>query len=227
MIKRKTDYPCAVADQTDEGMNAALNWLLERKKDKEDLTLWVPLKSTLRNNDFLVDLAKYEGKGLRIVAKGEVRCANGPVLAMYPDVEKLAYVTAATGITALAVVQWSDLFETWVQEVNAEILHELKFDYDLPKYGNGPEPELGAEVIQGLEHITLLINHNNTIAGTGFNKDVTVNKLLELHDKGFLLPAKRMAEWAIAHGWQHDNPRELINLVNKINNGTRPRTSRF
>lgn len=225
MFERKIDYPCAIADQTDEGMVAALNWLLDQKKQDEELTLWVPLKSTLRNNDFLINLARDEGKRLRIVAKDKVRRANGPVLAMYPIVENLAYVTAATGITALAVVQWSDQLETWAKEVNAEVLHQLELDHDLPDYSEGPEPELVATVVEGLERITQAINHNNTIAAMGYEKDVTVRTLLELHDKGFYLPPKRMAEWAIAHGWQYDNPKELIKWVKKINSGSRPRTS--
>lgn len=227
MFERAIDYPCAIADQTDEGMATALSWLLEQKKHDEELTLWVPLKATLRNNDFLIDLARYEGRGLRIIAKDEVHHANGPVLAMYPDVENLAYVTAAAGISALAVVQWVDQLETWIQEVNAEVLHQLELDDDLPDYGEGPEPELVAAVVEGLDRITRAINHNNTIAGSGYEKDVTVRTLLQLHDRGFQLPAKRMAEWAVAHGWQHDNPKELINWVKKINSGTRPRTSRF
>lgn len=92
----------------------------------------MPLKSTLRDNDFLIDLARYDGKGLRIVAKDEVRRAHEPILAMYPDVENLAYVTAAVGISALAVVQWIDQFETWVQEVNAEVLHRIELEDELP-----------------------------------------------------------------------------------------------
>lgn len=224
MFERKLDYPCAIADQTDEGMAAALDWLLNQQKEDEELTLWVPLKSILRNNEFLIKLARY--KDLRIVAKDEVHRANGPVLAMYPDVENLAYITAAVGVSALAVVQWTDQFETWAKEVNAEVLHKLDLEDDLSDYGEGLEPELVVEVIEGLERITRTINHNNTIAG-GHEKDATVRILLELHDQGFALPPKRMAEWAIAHGWQHDNPKELINWVKKINSGSRPRTSRY
>lgn len=226
MFERAIDYPCAISAQTDEGVAAALNWLLEQRKDGEELTLWVPQKSTLRSNDFLIDLARFEGRGLRIIAKNEVYRASGPVLAMYPDVENLAYVTAADGISALAVVQWADRLETWTQEVNAEVLHQLELDDNLPAYGVAPEPELETEVVEGLERITRTINHNNSIAGTGYEKDVTVRTLLELHDRGFLLPAKRMAEWAVAHGWQHDNPKELINWVKKINGGIHPRTTR-
>lgn len=226
MFERAIDYPCAIADQTEEGMVAALKWLIEQRKDGEELTLWVPQKSTLGTNDFLINLARFEGRRLRIIARNEVYRVSGPVLVMYPDVENLAYVTAADGISALAVVQWAGRLETWTKEVNAEVLHQLELDDNLPDYGVGPEPELVTEVVEGLERITRAINHNNTIATTGYEKDVTVRTLLELHDRGLPLPAKRMAEWAVAHGWQRDNPKELITWVKKINGGIRPRTSR-
>lgn len=226
MFERPIDYPCAIADQTDEGMVAAFDWLLDHKKEGEEITLWVPMRSTLRNNHFLIDLSQYEGRGFRIVAKNEVRRANGPVLAVHPNVENLAYVTVAMGISALAVVQWNDKFETWAKEVNAEVLYKLDLEEDLLNYGEGPEPELVAEVVEGLKSITNMVNHNNTIAG-GREKDITVGTLLQLHDQGFSLPPKRMAEWAIAHGWQRDNPKELIKWVKKINSGSRPRISRY
>lgn len=228
MFEKPIDYPCAIADQTEEGAVAAFNWVIEHKKDDEELSLWVPLKSTLRNNDFLVDLARHEGKGLRIFAKDPIYRVDGPILAMYPGVADLSYVTAAKGITALAVVQWADKLDIWAREVNAEVVHTFEPEHDRPpSLVGGSEPELTPEVIAGLAEITKLINHDNTIAASGFEKDVTIKTLLKFHDAGHALPAKRMAEWAVAHGWRRDNPKELINWVRKINSGTRPRTSRY
>lgn len=65
----------------------------------------MPLKPTLPNNDFLIVMARYEGRGLRTITKEEIRHVNGSVIAMYPDVENAAYVTAVAGISALAVAQ--------------------------------------------------------------------------------------------------------------------------
>lgn len=225
MYRNKLNYPCAIADQTPEGMEAALDWLLDRSKKDEELTLWVPQRSTLGNNAFLRDLAKCEGRGLRIVARGEIGIAHGPVLAMYPSVEQLALVTAATGITALAVVQWADQLETWSEEVEAEVVYQSESSDVLSAYTHRSERKLAPEVIEGLRYITGIINHNNTIAGSGYNKDRTVETLLQLHDSGIQLPPKKMAQWVIAHGWRGNNPKELIQLINDINSGKRPRTS--
>lgn len=228
MFEQPINYPCAIADQTDEGAEAALQWLIKHMKDGEELTLWVVQKRVLDSNDFLRNLVKYEGKGLKIVFKVPIYRANGPVLVMYPNIENLAYSTGAEGITALAVVQWVDQLEIWAKEVNAEIVHTLKPEVDWrSNCGMSSEPELTPEIIEGLQRITSAINHSNTIAGSGYDKDETVRVLLQLHDAGIELPAKRMAEWAIAHGWRSDNPKELMTWAKKINSGTRPRISRY
>lgn len=228
MFEQPINYPCAIADQTDEGAEAALNWLLNHMQTGEKLTIWVAQKRVLGNNDFLRKLSKYEGRGLTIVTKNPIHRANGPVLVMYPDVDNLAYSTSAQGITALAVVQWTDKLETWAKEVNAEIIHTLEPEVDRrSSYGISPEPELTPEIIEGLQRITSAINHSNTIAGSGYDKNETVCVLLQLHDAGIEMPAKRMAEWAIAHGWRSDNPKELMTWVKKINSGSRPRISRY
>lgn len=227
MFERPVNYPCAIADQTDEGMQAALDWVLERKKDNEEVTLWVVQKRILGINEFLKDLSRYEGRGLKIVVKDPIYQANGPVLSMYPDVKNLSYSTGAKGITALAVVQWADKLDTWAHEVNAEVIHTFESESDrFPTYRE-EEPELTPEIIRGLKYITSAINHNNTIAASGYDKDSTIRELLQLKDNGHELPPNRMAEWAIAHGWLRDNPKELINWVRKINSGVRPRISRY
>ena len=126
-------------------------------------------------------------------------------------------------MTALAVVQWSSPLETWAQEVNAEIVHTFEPVADRgPLPGLEPEAELIPTIVDALERITQMINHNNTISA-GLDKSDVVRPLLRLHDEGIILPPKKMAEWAVAHGWRRGNPKELIDLAKKINNGVRPR----
>ena len=96
----------------------------------------------------------------------------------------------------------------------------------MPLIGSEPEPELIPAVVHALEGITQMINHNNTISAGRDKRDV-IRPLLRLHDNGVPLPAKKMAEWAVAHGWRSDNPKELIEWVRKINSGVRPRVSRY
>lgn len=223
MNARTIDYPCAIADFTDEGVEAALQWARQHVGVGQMLTVWVMRRGILNDNRFLRDLLKDEG----IAVGKDVYRVNGPVLAMYPDAENLAYPAGAMGVTALAVVQWSSPLETWAREVNAEIVHTFEPVVDrgsLP--GLEPEAELTPAIVGALERITQMINHNNTIAAGRDKRDV-VRPLLRLHDAGIILPPKKMAEWAVAHGWRRGNPKELIDLAKKINNGVRPRCMRY
>lgn len=223
MFARMIDYPCAIADHTEEGAKVALRWARQHVHAGQMLTLWVMQRGILNRTEFLQDLSKHEGVDLEIAVGKDVHRVNGPVLAMYPDAENLAYPAGARGVTALAVVQWSSPLETWAREVNAEVVHTFEPVVDpgsLP--GLEPEAELTPTIVDALERITQMINHNNTIAAGRDKRDV-VRPLLRLHDEGIILPPKKMAEWAVAHGWRRGNPKELIDLAKKINKGVRPR----
>ena len=227
MNARTIDYPCAIADQTEEGAKAALRWARQHVRAGQMLTLWVAQRGILNNNEFLKEQSNRDGVDLTIAVGKDVHRVNGPVLAMYPDAEDLAYPAGAVGVTALAVVQWSSPLETWAREVNAEIVHTFEPVVDrgsLP--GLEPEGELTPATIDALERITQMINHNNTIAAGRDKRDV-VRPLLRLHDAGVILPPKKMAEWAVAHGWRRGNPKELIDLAKKINKGVRPRCKSY
>ena len=220
MYTRTIDYPCAIADHTEEGVKAALRWALQHVGAGQVLTLWVMQKGILNKNKFLPDLLKDADVDLAIAVGKDVYRVNGPVLAMYPLADELAYPAGA----ALAVVRWSDPLDTWAAEVKAEVIHSIDSSgsdtFELS--GITPEPALVPEVIAGLKQITILINHNNTIAA-GYERDQVVKVLRQLKMDGYDLPAKRMAEWAVANGWRHGNPKELIKLVRKANDGVRLR----
>ena len=82
---------------------------------------------------------------------------------------------------------------------------------------------MDSEVVDGLEQITKVINHNNTIAARGFEKSRVIEVLLRLHDAGLDLPPTQMMEWAAANGWRGDNVKELGRYAQAINGGKRPR----
>ena len=227
MNARTIDYPCAIADHTEEGVKAALRWARQHVGAGQMLTLWVAQRGILNNNEFLQEQSKRDGVDLMIAVGKDVHRVNGPVLAMYPDAEDLAYPAGAMGVTALAVVQWSSPLETWAREVNAEVVHTFEPVVDrgsLP--GLEPEAELTPAIVDALERITQMINHNNTITAGRDKRDV-VKPLLRLHDAGIILPPKKMAEWAVAHGWRGGNPKELIEMAKKINKGVRPRCKSY
>jgi len=181
-------------------------------------------KGTLQANDILRGFSRHKGNGPNVAVGKYVHRVKGPVLAMYADAENLAYPAGAVGLTALAVVASPHELDTWAEEVKAEVVHSIDSNgsdtFELS--GIRPEPALVPEVIAGLKQITTLINHNNTIAA-GYERDQVVKVLRQLKRDGYDLPAKRMAEWAVANGWRHGNPKELIKLVRKTNDGVRLR----
>lgn len=82
MFAGTIDYPCAIADHTEEGVKAALRWALQHAGAGQMLTLWVMQRGILNNNEFLRDLSKEEGADLEIAVGKDVYRVNGPVLAL-------------------------------------------------------------------------------------------------------------------------------------------------
>lgn len=222
MFENKISYPCAIADDTDEGRNAALRWLIDHMEDSEKITLWVPLKQTLRANNFLIRLSN--DRKIRIRSREPlryVRSSLGPVLAMYVSPDRLAYVANANGIKALAVVRGRYQLETWARETRSE---ELRGGSIVMRSGEGGsvEGELSREIVKVLERLTSGLNQNNSLTSYGEEKSLAVSHLLQLHDKGVFFPVEQMVEWCAAHGWGPKRPAELGYLADRINQGTRP-----
>ena len=198
MYEKQINYPCAVVDDNQEGFDIAIDWLGEHVTNRENLTVWIEQKNMINNYRFLKQFLRVNA--VKLVIKIPFDRVDGPVLAVCPHLDTFSYITTVTGVTALAVMRGSEDLYTWIKA------------------------ELAPEVIAKLKQITLSINHNKTIAA-GDEKNIVVKHLLWLRNNGFTLPAKSMAEWAIAHGWTKDNPKELMKLVNRINSGVTPRLS--
>lgn len=221
MFERQSDYPCAVVDQDAMGEQRALDWCSQYMASGQHLVLWVAQKNILRNNDFLVYLSNHPRVEVVTGRGSGFFVANGPVLAMYPRVEELGTIMGASGITALCVVRWDYSLSTWIKEVNATILHKA----ENWKFADQSDCDLNHTIIEALQQMTDLVNHNNTIAA-GYEKKVVVLHLLRLHDEGVALPSATMVEWAAAHGWREKNVKKLGEYIDQINSGVRPRTIR-
>ena len=209
MFATPIGYPCAISDQSDEGLEAALRWVVDHLQEGQHLTVWVSQKSVLTANSFFRDLTSERGVHVAVGRGGGYFHANGPVLALYADADGLGKITSSRGITALCVVQWADQLQTWVKETGATVLHELDLDPDDRElFGIKEAVDLPPQVVEELASLTRVINHNNTIRA-GFEKTVVVRALLRLHDAGLFLPAQEMKEWAAAHGWRGENPTHL------------------
>ena len=226
MFEAPIDYPCAVTDQSDDGHRAGITWTLARLQPGEKITMWVPLKSTLRANEFVQALHD-DRRVMTVTGRGGgLHRVHGPILAMYAHADDIGRITQAQGITALCIVQWADGLLTWAHEVGAEVLHETVLPEGSPWHPQHEIVELDERIITALEGASLIMNHNNPITGRGFEKDIVVGALLELHDAGVSLPATAIAEWAAAHGWRGDNPKHLAEYCRQITRGSRPRVGR-
>lgn len=223
MFEKKPEYPCAISDFSEEGCIAAFRWCCSHLQGNQFLTLWTPQKRTLRSNLFLESVAS-DRRVKSTTPRDGIYRADGPVLAMYPHPDDLGSVVDGTGITALAMVTWAYPLDTWARETKSEVLVPPSFDDETrAAHRLTVEEPMDSEVVDGLEQITKVINHNNTIAARGFEKSRVIEVLLRLHDAGLNLPPTQMMEWAAANGWRGDNVKELGRYAQAINGGKRPR----
>ena len=61
MFQAERTYPCAIADQSDEGHEAALEWLLGHLAPDQRLTVWVSQKGVLTANEFVRSCVRQSG----------------------------------------------------------------------------------------------------------------------------------------------------------------------
>ncbi|MFZ3476462.1 hypothetical protein ACMEZ4_01775 [Bifidobacterium adolescentis] len=220
MFNPSIDYPCAIADKSPDGCRKALRWCLDYANDEQRLTLWMPQKKTLNENEFLRNLSLQSGVNTIYGRNDHIFNADGPVLAMYPQVEDLGIIVGSRGITALCVVQWVDSFKIWIQETSAEVLTQRNSDDD--SCSNDDEVFLTPEIVKELQYVDSTVNCNNAISG-GYEKKIVIRQLLKLHDEGIVLPSDAMMEWVASHGWSKKNCKKLKEYAEKINDGIRPR----
>ena len=222
MFEKVIRYPCAIANDTEEGRIAALSWLIAHAADREIITLWVPSKQVLRKNKFLITLSNH--KTVRIVIQKpleHVSGALGLVLAMYVSPERLAYFAYGDGIKALAIVRDSYELEMWARETHSDKLGGRPVAMRSGEAGSA-EGELSREIVEVLERLTGGLNQHNVLTSYGAEMSLAVSHLLQLHDKGVFFPVQQMVEWCAAHGWGPKRPAELGKLVDRINQGIRP-----
>ncbi|GAA3948374.1 hypothetical protein [Actinoplanes auranticolor] len=225
MFERNGDYPTAVASYDDEGVDAAITWCRNHLQAGDTLTVWTSLKSNLRNCRELEQLVNRNSNVEHTTGRAggpQVR-GRGPVLMAWADMDDIGELVRFSGprIRALCVITYNeDNLNPWVAAAKPVILG------DGTAWEN-PEPELEPVLLEALEGMTKSINHNNTIAARGYEKNTVVSILLALHDAGIPMDGEAMQGWALTHGWSGKNPQHLRDYVTAINNGKRPRADRM
>ncbi|WP_143261812.1 hypothetical protein [Allokutzneria sp. NRRL B-24872] len=219
MFEAAGEYPCAVTEGGEEGLELGFLWCANQMEDGDVLTLFIPLRSSLRNSRLLQDWSSYRDVDV-VTSRGAsfIRSA-GPVLAVWPDMDALGQISrSGSRVKALCVAAWvEEWVRPWVTATQAEVLGDVQVWAEVSASDVDPVVE---EAMKGL---TLTVNHNNTIAA-GFEKDQVVGTLLVLHDAGYELDSEELQGWALANGWTGKNPKHLARYVREINSGKRPRT---
>lgn len=219
MFDRDVDFPMAVANYDDEGVDAAIDWCCQHMEDGDTLTVWTSLKSSLRNCPQLDGLVNRHSNVAHVTGRegGFVR-GTGPVLMAWADMEYIGKLMRYAGpkIHALCVITWNeDAIRPWVSAVRPTVLGDGSAWEQLT-------PELDPLVVEAMTSLTRTVNHNNTISA-GFEKDMVVSTLLALRDAGVEMDGEAMQGWALANGWSGKNPQRLAKYVEDINAGKRPR----
>lgn len=219
MFDLRTNYPTAVTSSDDDGIDAGFQWCVNHMEDNDVFTVWTHQKNNFGNNPKLEALVNDHNLDHITARGGAFKRDSGPVLMAWADPNDIAEFMQFSShyVRALCVISWDeDRLAPWAAIIQAELLGNLR-------EWNPAIPDLHPAVSEEMEYLTRSINHNNTIAA-GYEKDVVVRALLDLHDAGYQLDGPTMSAWATAHGWCGSNPAELEKYINNINGGRRPRT---
>lgn len=218
MFDRAGEYPCAIVDGTDDGLEEGFDWCAERMEVEDTLTLFVAQKSVLSHSQ-LPNRWLSEYRNVEVVtARGFALVQRGPVLAMWPSAQGLGkLLDNVPSVRALCVASWNqDEIGPWVVAARPELLSSAG------DWTATTDLELHPDVKSQMTSITRIINHNNTISA-GFEKGVVVKALLCLHDAGHRLDGRQLEGWALANGWPGKNPAKLAKYAEEVNDGKRPR----
>jgi hypothetical protein len=143
---------------------------------------------------------------------------GGPVLAAWPDEQRLALIAGDRRTAALCVVPWTATdVSGWAAAFNP-----VNLTY--PDALSQPYKESIDDyvVVAGLQTLTAMVNHSNHLAGSPDQRDA-VAVLTTLHNGGHHFDPDNVYAWALAHGWPPRAALHLKGLASKISSGVRPR----
>lgn len=124
MFDTLLDCPIAVASPDDDGVDAGIEWCLERLGGDQTLTVWTHLMSDLAHNYRFAKLTRHSNVDHVTGRGGWHMRLRGPLLMAWPDLEGLGDANRqGTRLTALCVISWSeDELADWVALANPTIL---------------------------------------------------------------------------------------------------------
>lgn len=217
MFERERAYPCAVtcngAKEPERAQAAAIRWVVRQKEIVGgQILLYVPQKGALGSMDNLIsEFATVPGVVVGTWRGHVGGWSGGPVLAAWPDREKLAEIADDHRTRALCVIPWAEGDTTaWEHAAQPKRLAGAS----APAAG----PQLHPVVVVGLTALTQMVNHANNLAGALDHRDA-VAVLRTLHRGGYRLPADDVYAWALANGWPARGAERLREMASKIDAG--------
>lgn len=219
MYPRPADYPKAIASADDAGVAAAIRWCREQMHQGDAINVWTHTKANLDHDQALSSfVTRYTDVAHVTQRGGGYLRGRGPVLMAWPDMGDIGeLLRSAERVRALCVISWNDNeLRPWVTFAEPEILgNESSWEV--------LTPPIHPVTLEAMKHLTMVINHNNTIAGSGYDKDDVVGILRLLADHGVPFRGTALQGWALANGWARGNPQQLAKYADDINTGKRPR----
>ncbi len=209
------DYPAALAggpEHGEQGLLDAIGWVLAQGEVLGGTVyIFAPGVANVRDNRILGRFAKTPGVVTGTWKSGGA-WSGGPVLAAWPSRDKLGEIADDHRTHALVVVPWdAGAVDAWAAAVAPERLGSAA-------HTDVAIPELDPVVIEGLKHLTLVVNHANNLAGSMDKRDA-IGVLRLLRKGGYRLPPEPIYAWALANGWPARGAERLRELAQKFEAG--------
>ncbi|GCE44197.1 hypothetical protein Rhow_008495 [Rhodococcus wratislaviensis] len=219
MVAKKRNYPTALAagpEHGDTGVRDALKWVVTQLEAQGgQLLVFAPGKQNVENHDLLREFTRRTGVAVGTWRGRVLGWSGGPVLAAWPDRQKLGEIAADPRTTALCVVPWAQgEVDAWSAATTPELL------------GPATAPQLKGEpldpvVVEGLKTLTAMVNHGNDLTGALDRRDA-VAVLRTLRDAGYRWNPERVYAWALGNDWSSGGAERLRDLATDFEKGKRP-----
>ncbi len=218
MFERRRDIPRAITGGPGDDPDAAkraVQWLAQMTRDLGGQPLlYAPGRTNYQRDPILLPLSR------QIMTEtwktlNNARWSGGPVLAAWPNEERLALIDGDRRTAALCVLAWSPRDSSaWSSAYDPQILS--------PGVGRSPTVQLDPVVEQGLTTLTRLVNHANNLAGSMDRRDAVV-VLRTLHEGGHQLDPDAIYAWALSKDWPGRGALRLKEMARDIGSGRKLR----
>ncbi|SCL33040.1 hypothetical protein GA0070615_2185 [Micromonospora aurantiaca] len=207
-------YPTALtapSQQDPHAIRLGIGWVQQQLQPDQQALVWTPDKPSLMEHPPLAAFARANAS--MTPRTRTARWSGGPVLAGWPTTDELAELADDRRVSALCVIPHGTL-----DEVAAWAAATAAVQLGAEAAQASPQAALDPVVVQGLETLTVMVNHANQLAGSSDRRDA-VAVLTTLHRGGYALTPAAVYAWALAHGWPARGAQRLREMCNRLSGG--------